>query len=41
MGSSIKRSKKGWSARWRDIDGVGQWKSGFQTKKEAQVRARS
>lgn len=35
MGSSIKRSKKGWSARWRDIDGVGQWKSGFQTKKEA------
>lgn len=35
MGSSIKRSKKGWTARWRDINGVGQWKAGFSTKKEA------
>ena len=35
MGSSIKRSKKGWTARWRDINGVGQWKAGFASKKEA------
>jgi integrase len=35
MGSSVKRSKKSWTARWRDVDGVGQWKSGFKTKKEA------
>lgn len=35
MGSSVKRSKKSWTARWRDVDGVGQWKSGFKTKKDA------
>jgi len=35
MGSSVKRSRKGWTARWRDVNGVGRWKAGFATKKDA------
>jgi integrase len=37
MASAEKRSKKSWTARWRDIDGVPQYKAGFATKQEAKA----
>jgi hypothetical protein len=37
MASAQKRSKKSWTARWRDIDGAHQYKAGFVTKYEAKA----